>query len=55
MQITLVPGNNVNVGKELWQNCAKEVQIVCRLFLVNCYLLHRNIQSETEADRGRSI
>ena len=33
----------------------KEVQIVYRLFLVNCYLLHGNIQSETEADRDRSI
>ena len=33
----------------------KEVQIVYRLFLVNCYLCHGNIKSETEADRGRSI
>ena len=33
----------------------KEVQIVYMLFLVNCYLLHRNIQSQTEADRDRSI
>ena len=33
----------------------KEVQIVFRLFLVNCYLLHGNIKSETEADRDRSI
>ena len=31
----------------------KEVQIVYRLFLVNCYLLHGNIYRETEADRDR--
>ena len=33
----------------------KEVQIVYRLFLVNCYLLHGNIKSETETDKDRSI
>ena len=33
----------------------KEVHIVYRLFLVNCYQLHGNIQSKTEADRDRSI
>ena len=34
---------------------SKEVQIVYRLFLVNYYLLHGNMQSQTEADRKRSI
>ena len=33
----------------------EEVQIVYRLFLVNCYLLYGNMQSQTEADRDRSI
>ena len=32
----------------------KEVQIVYRLFLVNFYLLHENIQSEIEANRDRT-
>ena len=31
---------------------SKEVQIVYRLFLVNGYLLHGNILSETETDRS---
>ena len=41
--------------KDIGVGSCEEVQIVSRLFLVNCYLLHEYIYSETEADRDRSI
>ena len=43
------------VGQKLVRVVIKEVQIVYRLFLVNCYLLHGNILSELKTDRDRSI
>ena len=36
----------------LWANPGKEVQIVYRLFLVDCYLLHGKIWSETDTDKS---
>ena len=44
-----------NLKLSIVERLSKEVQIVNRLFLLNCYLLHGNIYSETEADRDRSI